>query len=76
MELYTLRHLLRDWERRLASGLASLKSALQSELRWDALDTVRRIDVLDKRDLVACRTTLARDDGAVREEVFPDLDRR
>ena len=76
VQLYKLPHLLRDWEGRLASSLAGLERARESKLGWDALDTVRRVDILDERDLVACRTTLARGDGTVREEVLPNLQSR
>lgn len=45
----------------------------QSELRRDALDAVRGVDVLHGGDLPAGRAALARDYGRVGEEVFPDL---
>lgn len=73
VELYKRRHLLCDWESRLASSLASLESALEGKLSWNALHTMCRVDVLDEGDLVARRTTLARGDNTVGKEVFPDL---
>lgn len=60
-------------EARLASLLASIERTLQTKLAIDALNTVRRVDVLDQSDLVASRATLAGDDGAVGKEVFPYL---
>lgn len=45
----------------------------KSELRWDTLDAVRGVDVLDQRDLEAGGGALAGDDGGVGEEEFPDL---
>jgi hypothetical protein len=54
--------------------LARRKTAHQAELTRHALDPMRAVDVLDKRNLVACRAALATDDGAVREEVFPDAE--
>ena len=57
----------------LCNVLGSLEGARQTELGVDALDTVSRVDVLDHGDLVASGGTLARDDGGVGKEVFPDL---
>jgi hypothetical protein len=62
-----------DREVVLTSGLAGFESALQTELAVDTLDTVGRVDVLDQCKLVAGGTTLAGGDGAVGEEVLPDL---
>jgi hypothetical protein len=56
-----------------AGGLARFKSTLQTELAVDALDTVGGVDVLDQCQLVAGGTTLSGGDGAVGEEVLPDL---
>ena len=50
-----------------------LKRAAQTPLRRDALDAVRRVDILDERDLVAGGAALAGGDGAVGEEELPDL---
>lgn len=52
----------------------SLASPVQAELRADALDTVRRVDVLDQGDLPAGGAALAGGDGRVGEEVLPDLE--
>lgn len=46
---------------------------MQPVVGVDALDTMRRVDVLDKGDLVASRGSLAGDDGRRSEEVLPDL---
>jgi hypothetical protein len=54
-------------------GLVGSESSRQVELRWNALDTVSGIQVLDKRDLIASGSTLAGGDGGVRKEVLPDL---
>ena len=62
-----------DGEALLASGFASIEGTLKAELAVDTLNTVRGVDVLDQSDLVASGATLARGDGAVGEEVFPDL---
>lgn len=51
----------------------SRQRALEPKLARHALNAVRRVDVLDQRDLVAGRAALARDDGAVGEEVLPYL---
>jgi len=61
------------WEQGLASGNGSCESARKVELRFDTLNTVGRVDVLDESDLVAGCGTLSGDDGRVREEVLPDL---
>ena len=37
---------------------------------------MRGIDVLDQGDLIACRTTLARDNRAVGKEILPNLAQR
>lgn len=50
-----------------------LPRAMEAELRGDALDTMRRVDVLDQRDLEASGAALAGGDGGVGEEVLPDL---
>jgi hypothetical protein len=42
-------------------------------LSVDAVGTVSGVDVLDHGDLVASSGTLARDNGRVSKEVFPDL---
>lgn len=42
-------------------------------LGFDALDTVRGVDVLDERNLVASSGTLARSNGGVSKEVLPNL---
>lgn len=39
----------------------------------DTLDTMERIDVLVKNDLVTSGGTLTRDDGRVGQEEFPNL---
>jgi hypothetical protein len=57
----------------LASGLAGIEGTLQAKLVVNTLNTVGGVDVLDQSDLVASSTTLARGDGAVGEEVLPDL---
>lgn len=62
-----------DREVVLAGGLTGIKSTLQAELAVDTLDTVGRVDVLHQCQLVACGTTLSGGDGAVGEEVLPDL---
>jgi hypothetical protein len=62
-----------DREALLASGLAGVKCTLQAKLAVNTLNTVGGVDVLDKSDLVASSTTLARCDSAVSEEVLPDL---
>ena len=51
-----------------------LARAREAKLRLHALDAVRRVDILDQRDLPAGGAALARDDGRVGEEVLPDLD--
>lgn len=57
----------------LVSGLGSGESAREVKLGGDALDTVGRVDVLDKGELVAGGGTLAGDDGGGSKEVLPDL---
>lgn len=66
--------LLANWEDGLASFLCSIEGTGQAVRVGNALDTVGGVDVLDESDLVAGGATLTRDDGAVCEEVFPDLD--
>lgn len=57
----------------LCDVLCSLESARETELSVNTIGTVSRVDVLDHGDLVASGGTLARDDGRVGKEVFPDL---
>jgi hypothetical protein len=45
-------------------------------LAVDTLDTVGRVDVLDQCELVAGGTTLSGGDGAVGEEILPDLNKQ
>ena len=52
---------------------SSLAESSKTELGVDALDTVSRVDVLDKGNLPAGSTTLAGSDGRGSEEVLPDL---
>lgn len=52
---------------------SSLAGSSKTELGVDALDTVSRVDVLDKGNLPAGSTTLAGSDGRGSEEVLPDL---
>lgn len=54
-------------------SLRSLECPSKGVLSGDALDTVGGIDVLDECDLPAGSGSLTRDDGRVREEIFPDL---
>jgi hypothetical protein len=63
-----------DREVILAGGLAGFESAFQAELTVDTLDTVCRVYVLDQCQLIAGGATLSGGDGAVGEEVLPDLD--
>lgn len=70
-----LSHLLGHRESGVSSCFTGLKCALETKRIVDAFDTVRGVDVLDKGDLVASCATLAGDDCAVGEEVFPDLTR-
>jgi hypothetical protein len=53
--------------------LARRQCPTQIELALDALNTMRAIDVLHERNLIAGSGTLSRNDGGVGEEVFPDL---
>lgn len=53
---------------------SSLASAGETELGLNALNTVGGVDVLDKGELPAGSTTLARGDGGGGEEIFPDLE--
>ena len=52
---------------------SSLAGSSKTVLGVDALDTVSRVDVLDKGNLPAGSTTLAGSDGRGSEEVLPDL---
>jgi len=52
------------------SGLAGTD---ETELGLDALNPVSGVDVLDKSELPAGSTTLARGDGRSSQEVFPNL---
>ena len=52
---------------------AGVQRGFQPELALHALNPMRRVDVLDARDLVAGRAALPGDDGAVGEEELPDL---
>jgi hypothetical protein len=54
-------------------NLAGSKGARETELSWDPLDAVSRIDVLDESNLVAGGRTLTGDDSGGGQEVFPDL---
>ena len=54
-------------------GRGRRQGSRQAELARDAFDAVRRVDVLDQGDLVACGGALAGDDGRVGEEEFPYL---
>jgi hypothetical protein len=60
-------------EKVLRRSLACVKRSLQIELRGNALNAMRGVDVLYQRNLVASRGALARDNGRVGEEVFPYL---
>lgn len=51
----------------------SLPSASETVLGVNAFNTVRRVNVLDQRELPAGGTALTGGDGRVGEEVFPDL---
>lgn len=51
-------------------GLASTD---ETELGLDSLNSVGGVDVLDKSELPAGGTTLARGDGRSSQEVFPNL---
>jgi hypothetical protein len=51
----------------------SLASSRKAVLGGNTLHTVSRVDVLDKSNLPAGSTTLARGDGRGSQEVFPDL---
>jgi hypothetical protein len=46
---------------------------MKAELRRNAFNTVRRIHVLDKSELIASCRTLPGDDGRVGEKILPDL---
>jgi hypothetical protein len=60
-------------ERRLVGSLAGLKSPGQRELSVNALDAVSGVQVLNEGDLIASSGALARNDGGVSKEEFPDL---
>lgn len=55
-------------------ALGSSQRARQVVLGIDTLNTVSRVDVLDKGDLVASRGTLSGGNGGESEEIFPNLD--
>jgi hypothetical protein len=55
-------------------NFASVESTCESELSWDAFDTVGRVDVLDEDNLVAGCRPLTRDNGRVGKKEFPDLE--
>ena len=57
----------------LARRLTRLERSFETESGVHTLDAVRGVDVLDESDLVACGASLTGDDGAVGEEIFPDL---
>ena len=58
----------------MANGVDScLTSCSETELAVNTLDTVGRVDVLDKCELPAGSTTLAGGDGRGSQEVLPDL---
>lgn len=58
----------------MANGVDScLASCSETELAVNTLDTVGRVDVLDKGELPAGSTTLAGGDGRGSQEVLPDL---
>lgn len=65
--------LLRFREDRLSCGSARLQRSAKTVVTPDTLNTVRGVEILHKRYLVARSAALARDDGAVCEEVFPYL---
>lgn len=67
---------LGDGESLLASSLGGSLSARKSILVMNALDAVGRVDVLDKGNLEAGGSALARGNGRVSEEVLPDLVKR
>lgn len=54
-------------------GLVGSKSARETVLSVDTFNTMSRVDVLDHGDHVASSTALAGNNGAVRQEVLPDL---
>jgi hypothetical protein len=60
-------------EQRLIGSLADLKSPGQRELSVNPLDAVSGVQVLDECDLIAGSGALARNDGGVSKEEFPDL---
>ncbi len=60
-------------EQCLIGGFASLKGPRKRKLGVNTFDTVSGVQVLDKGDLIASGGALARDDGGVGEEEFPDL---
>ena len=51
----------------------SLASSCKTVLGGNTLDTVSRVDVLDKSDLPASSSTLAGGNGRGGQEVLPDL---
>ena len=54
-------------------GPGRLETALESVLGRNTLDTVSGVDVLDQGDLEAGGTALARGNGGVGQEIFPNL---
>ena len=54
---------------------SSLAGSSKAVLAVDTLDTVSRVDVLDKSNLPAGSATLAGSDGRGSEEVLPDLNK-
>lgn len=58
----------------MADGVdSSLTSTREAVLRVDTLDTVSRVDILDKSELPTSSTTLTRCNGRRSQEVLPDL---
>lgn len=51
----------------------SIKSTSQTMMGSDTLDTVERVDILVKDNLVTSCGTLAGDDGRVGQKEFPNL---
>lgn len=54
-------------------NLTSIQPSFQTELTRYTLNPMSRINILHQRDLVARSASLARDDGAVGEEILPYL---
>lgn len=57
----------------LEVGASVLETTLETKLGLDAVHAVGRVDVLDEGDLEAGGGTLARGNGGVGQEEFPDL---